>query len=729
MRSRSAASGSGDIEVVVSSDLDAARRYVLERLAVASAPIVRFRPHQIAIAGGAEWYSSTMDAFDNLHRGARVSFASSFRRRDPQTDALLEQFSLDPANLDTRSASTRDVISLVAALRTQRNRLGVIFPLSRLHETHEQAFVRLAHERSRHGKSTIAIADYGSHAYNEAQLLTLLRAGIVEYQGPIGGIADLRVRLASLPNPLAAEQLLRERIRVLAGSRNSVTEFAELAADLIASIVGDRSFALALNGEFPALTPVIAVRGTRTFRDDSTVRAAASAVLASQEPTALKHFATRQLGTSGSAGSWLIIERSGHRPTTIPLTGLAEIEDGRRDIVRRQIEEHGSRAIVRTEAISALVGGVAHDLNNSLQSILGLIDLLEDAPLTDVDGDRVRTIRLVAGDSSAFVHRLLALSRASDITVEAVDLDLIIRDAVELAMRGSAQAAVIDVRRTAPRSHVVGNQTELRSVFLNLLLNAIHASRPGSRIVVDLSDGDEPEIVTARVIDQGHGIDESILPRVFEPFVSGHEGTMSMGLGLAVAHSVLVEFGAHLRVESTSPAGTTMRIDFPLLPADPSAGCPETSPDPGELPQGAGVLICDDNPNVLEVLGDLTASLGLVATLVTSGPACLAAYTRAPGSFAVVIVDEVMPGMAGEEVIARLVAIDPDVRTIWLSGYRPKDAALADAMGAGATVKLTKPVTRGQFADALRAALTEPSARARALIPPREVRSPRRPPR
>lgn len=710
MSPHSESAAPGDIEVVVSSDTEFARRYVLEELGLASAPAVRYRSHQTALAAGSEWYLPMMDAFDNLHREVRVPFVSSFRRRDPQTDRLLEQFSLDPARLDVRSAATRDVISLVAALRTQRARLGVLFPLSRLSETHEHAFMRLAHERSRAGRSTIVIADYGSHAYEQAERLTLLRAGMLEYQGPVGGIAGLRVQLASLPNPLAAEQLLRERIRVLASSSSSVTEFAESTADLIASIIGERSFALALSGEFPALTPVVTVRGANRYRDDSTLRTAARAVLASQEPITLRQYVTTRLGTTGSAGSWLILERSGGRPSTMPLVGLAEIEDGRRDIVRRQIEEHGSRAIVRTEAISALVGGVAHDLNNSLQSILGLIDLLEDAPLTETDGDRVRTMRLVAGDSSAFVHRLLALSRASDITIEPVDLDVIVRDAVELAKRGSARSTEIEVRRTAARTRVNGNQSELRSVFLNLLLNSLQASDPGGQIVVGLSDGDQPGQVTVRVIDQGHGIDESIMPKIFEPFVSGHEGTMSMGLGLAVAHSVLVEFGAVLRIESTSPTGTTMRIDFPLLPGDADESDLDPSPDATELSEGAGVLICDDNVNVLDVLGDLTESLGLVPTTVTSGRECLAAYASSPRSYAAVIVDQMMPEMSGDEVLARLMSINPDVRTIWLSGYRAKDAALADVLGAGATVKLTKPVTRNQLADALRTALAEPPA-------------------
>ena len=150
-----------------------------------------------------------------------------------------------------------------------------------------------------------------------------------------------------------------------------------------------------------------------------------------------------------------------------------------------------------------------------------------------------------------------------------------------------------------------------------------------------------------------------------------------------------------------------MRIDLPLA-VEPE---PEAEPDTGTKPEATGhggtVLLCDDNRNVLEVLAEMTKHLGYNVLTTTDPRECVSLYRSLRDGIDVVIVDQIMPEQTGDAVIGELREFDPDARTIWLSGYRPKESATATPPGSQATVRLSKPVDLQQLQAALSAAMRQ----------------------
>ncbi|MBI5710583.1 MAG: response regulator [Candidatus Eisenbacteria bacterium] len=343
-----------------------------------------------------------------------------------------------------------------------------------------------------------------------------------------------------------------------------------------------------------------------------------------------------------------------------------------------------------------MASGVAHEFNNVLGAILGRAQLLarrlEAGTLSPEElSASLAVIVRAALDGGETGRRLRQFGRGSQDAADTVDLDAVIRDAVEFTRTRWENEALAAGRRIEARvdssagALVSGRANELREVFTNLILNSVDAMPAGGAIRVTSHTADGQVHVTFE--DDGTGMEEETRRRLFEPFFTtkGERGT---GLGMSVVYGIVQGHGGSIAVESAPGRGTRYRLAFPLTGA--VAPRPAARPAPaGETPP-LDVLVVDDDPSVRDVLRDIACALGHRVTACASGEEALAAHR--PGRFQLALTDLGMPGMTGWDLARRMRALDPALTIVFVTGWG-EEVDPAAVREAGADLVVAKPFT------------------------------------
>ena len=359
----------------------------------------------------------------------------------------------------------------------------------------------------------------------------------------------------------------------------------------------------------------------------------------------------------------------------------------------------------RLESLGVMAGGIAHDFNNLLMVILGNLSLVS----RQVEGGARRWI----SDAEAAIERarqltaqLLTFSRGGTPVRSAARVEDVIRESTAFVLRGSNAQCEIDL---APDLRVVGIDTgQINQVLNNLLLNAIQAMPSGGtlritgRNVDELPGAAEPgSYVEISIRDEGGGIPEHNLQRIFDPYFTTKEG--GSGLGLTTAYSIARRHGGLLTVESKLGHGSTFKLYLPESKV-PSEKGDEAKRDSYGL-HGARILIMDDDAAVREVVVAMLESLECAVTAASDGTEAVRVYdwARSVGQpFDAVILDLTMPGgMGGEEVLGNLLRVDPEARVIVASGYA-NAPVMSEYDEHGFRAALHKPFRREEVAEVIR---------------------------
>ena len=214
----------------------------------------------------------------------------------------------------------------------------------------------------------------------------------------------------------------------------------------------------------------------------------------------------------------------------------------------------------RFSAIGQLAAGLAHEIRNPLGSIAGAVDILErDAGSEDRRREFLTIIKKEGGRLDRLLSNLLDFAKPRQPQIQPVSIGQIVGAVVTLAGH-TAERHGIELRaEVPPLPPVQGDAEQLQQVILNLTLNAIQAMPEGGRIV--LSAGREDGAFAIRVSDEGHGIPNENLERIFDPFYTTKES--GTGLGLAVAHQIVTQHGGRIRVERNPDRGVTFTVLLP----------------------------------------------------------------------------------------------------------------------------------------------------------------------
>ncbi|MDX6511844.1 MAG: two-component system, sporulation sensor kinase [Gaiellaceae bacterium] len=225
----------------------------------------------------------------------------------------------------------------------------------------------------------------------------------------------------------------------------------------------------------------------------------------------------------------------------------------------RQLAQSGKLA-----ALGELAAGVAHEINNPLFAILGLVEfLVRDTEPGTKAYERLTLIQSTGNEIKEIVRALLDFAREPTDDFVEIFLRDIVHDSVDLLRRTTSAKSVEIVESYSgdPRP-VLASPNQLKQIVLNLVTNAQQAMPDGGTMTIEVTSG--PDMVTASFSDTGPGIDPEILTRVFEPFFTTKRNSGGTGLGLAVSHGIAEMHSGRLTVESTPGKGATFRLRLPV---------------------------------------------------------------------------------------------------------------------------------------------------------------------
>ena len=373
------------------------------------------------------------------------------------------------------------------------------------------------------------------------------------------------------------------------------------------------------------------------------------------------------------------------------MTGLA-VERGRaeealREQRARELElEEQLRQAAKMEALGVLAGGVAHDFNNVLATILANAELALDHVADVQVAAALRDIVEVSRRAGGFCQQMLAYAGRGPVEVARLELGALLPEAGGLAYAGVSKKVRLAFELHPEPVWVEGDENQLLQVVLNLITNAAEAiGDERGRIVVrselasfaaselrTLMPDAEPAAGTYAVVsvsDTGCGMDAATQARMFDPFFTTK--FTGRGLGLAAVRGIVAKHGGAFRIVSAPGEGTTVSV---LLPASqPATTTAAVSPEPRLEAAGRRILVVDDEDRLRTALRRRLSRSGFEVVEAADGQQALDRFREDPTSFDCVLLDMSMPEWSGDEVHAELVALRPDVPVVLMSGYASEE--------------------------------------------------------
>ncbi len=339
----------------------------------------------------------------------------------------------------------------------------------------------------------------------------------------------------------------------------------------------------------------------------------------------------------------------------------------------------------KMQAIGQLAGGIAHDFNNLLTAISGHCDLLllrHDQGDPDF-GDLIQ-INQNANRAAALVNQLLAFSRKQNLQPETLDLRDTLADLTYLLNRLVGEKVVLTLSHDPVLKAVRADKRQLEQVFMNLVVNARDAMPDGGEIRIetesvhlketlsrDRATIDPGEYVTVKVRDQGGGIPQDKLQKVFEPFYTTKRTGEGTGLGLSTAYGIIKQSDGYIFVDSTVGSGTEFILYFPAVEnVEPAA--PKPKPAQHILrakTDDAVVLLVEDEEPVRAFASRALRLSGYTVIEAASAEDALDALTDKSLSVDIFVTDVVMPGLDGPTWVRKALKDRPQARVVFVSGY------------------------------------------------------------
>ncbi len=354
-----------------------------------------------------------------------------------------------------------------------------------------------------------------------------------------------------------------------------------------------------------------------------------------------------------------------------------------RDITEKKNLEARIIHAQRIDSIGNLAGGVAHDFNNILTSILGSTAIMKRKMKHDDHWYRFADIIDTAARRGAGLTRqLLTFARKSNVQFHPLIVNDIIIETIRLFERSIDKKISIEKDLTDEVCIINGDDGQLQQSFLNLLINARDAMSDGGTIIVQSRkihvkedntikpDIKEGEYLAVSITDTGIGMDKNTQQHIFEPFFTTKDRGKGTGLGLSVVYGVVNAHNGFIIVQSELNSGSQFVMHFPIMSTAENLQRHIRLP---KLERGTGqIIVIDDEKDVADVIGGMLKSLGYQVTIVDSGRKAIHLFKKKK-RYDVVILDLNMPKMSGRETFMRLKEIDPEVRVIISTGYSDRD--------------------------------------------------------
>jgi two-component system cell cycle sensor histidine kinase/response regulator CckA len=401
-------------------------------------------------------------------------------------------------------------------------------------------------------------------------------------------------------------------------------------------------------------------------------------------------------GRGAALAECLLITRRG---TEIPIEGnTALIRDDNgsvrgvvlvfRDISERRGQEEETARLQaqlfhaqKMEAVGVLTGGLAHDFNNLMTTVIGYSSLiLSHLSRDDPQRRGIQFMKKAGEQAASLTQQILAISRKQPAEPDLVDLNAVVIDMEEMVSRLVGEGTEVVSSLESGFRYVRADPAQLDQVLMNLLVNAQEAMPEGGRLTIRTENVtmDEEQVqsmpgashgtfVCLSVTDTGIGMDTGTMSQMFEPFFSTKEkGT---GLGLSVAKNIVEQHGGWIWAESTVGKGSTFRVYLPAFPGTEVGEARQVAALPELQGHGERVLLVEDNEGVRASVSEMLRASGYAVFEASSASQALDVFDEAQGAFDLVLSDVILRDRGGIQLVEELLAKSPGLSVLLTSGY------------------------------------------------------------
>ncbi len=336
----------------------------------------------------------------------------------------------------------------------------------------------------------------------------------------------------------------------------------------------------------------------------------------------------------------------------------------------------------RLESVGRLAGGVAHDFNNILSVIIGYAELaVEEVPPDDpLHGDLVEILH-AAQRSRDIIRQLLAFARKETIAPEVLDLNDTVEHLLKMLRRLIGEDIDLAWRPAPELWSVKMDPSQVDQILANLCVNARDAIKDVGKVTIEtrnisidagnidghpwLKPGD---FVLITVSDDGCGMARETLDNIFEPFFTTKEVGRGTGLGLSTVYGITKQNNGFINVSSKPGKGTRFRI---YLPRNDEGEADSRRPSIKTVARGSGetVLVVEDDPGILKLTARILEPLNYTLLAAGSPSEAIALAANHDRKIDLLITDVVMPDMNGRDLSKTLTQTQPNLRTLFMSGY------------------------------------------------------------
>lgn len=394
--------------------------------------------------------------------------------------------------------------------------------------------------------------------------------------------------------------------------------------------------------------------------------------------------------------------------TVQDISDITKAEQERNQLQRQLQQAH------KMESIGQLTGGIAHDFNNILAAILGFTRLAsirfakdEEDTLTEY----LHEIEKAGKRASSLVKQMLAFSRGDTQDFSVFDPIPVIKESTKMLRSTITSSIVLNEQLISDNLYIDSNALQLQQAIVNLILNARDAIKEKGEISIRVTKENMKAVecischkifsgdhLVISVKDTGGGIDQDIISNIFEPFFTTKPVGEGTGMGLAMVHGFLHSSGGHIRLDINPGLSTIVKLYFPVVSLENQPEIDlllekkDANDDEGN--KDKKILIVDDEPAVVKYMREYLAMHHYDVEGTTSSVDALDKIKSNPTQFNLLITDQSMPNLTGEELLHEVRKINPNLPIILNSGYSDIEDENQVNEDDGLTFYLSKPINQ-----------------------------------
>lgn len=387
---------------------------------------------------------------------------------------------------------------------------------------------------------------------------------------------------------------------------------------------------------------------------------------------------------------------------------------------RQKLEEQ-LRQSRKLEAIGQLAGGLAHDFNNQLGILMLLLEQSINQLHNSKDiGSNLENMVSIVDKCTSMTKQVLGFSRKQTLYPQVQNANSLLEKLIPIAKRLLGSNVQLHAELDPNVANIFVDQNQLEQVLWNLIVNAKHALEDNKEITlrtkcvraneiqgfVEPPTHDNP-LIMIEIEDSGSGINPEVMDKIFEPFFTTKPSGEGTGLGLSSALGFVKQSGGYIAVSSVPGQGTSFKLLFPVYEGEEITVVEEVSGETIEAgsSQGLRVLICDDEPLLLELIADIFEDCGFETLTANDGLEGKKIFQKNANNIDLVVTDMTMPKMNGIDLLQTVQECRPELQAVLMTGFLKSDS-LEDLNSELITV-INKPFSVTQFKERLAKVITK----------------------